>query len=137
MAIGRSVPEGCWNAGLRLELGRATMNKAFLAAGALASALALSGCQTPQQQNAANGAVLGGATGALIGGLASGRAGGALAGGAIGAATGAILGSAATPPPPPAYGPVPTVYAAPPPPPPCARFGFDPYGNRICLAYYR
>lgn len=109
------------------------MKKAFLAAGALASALALSGCYTPQQQNAANGAVLGGATGALIGGLASGRAGGALAGGALGAATGAILGSASTPPPPRVYEPVPTVYVAPPPPPPCARFSYDPYGNEVCL----
>lgn len=112
------------------------MKKAILAAGALACGLTLSGCYTPQQQNAANGAVLGGATGALIGGLASGRPGGALAGGAIGAATGAILGSAATPPPR-GYEPVPTVYAAPPPPPPCARFGYDPYGNEVCLQYYR
>lgn len=116
------------------------MKKVVLTAGALASALTLSGCYTPQQQNAANGAVLGGATGALIGGLASGRAGGALAGGALGAATGAILGSAATPrpaPPPPFYDPVPTVYAAPPPPPACARFSFDDYGNRVCVGYYQ
>ena len=112
------------------------MKKMILAASALASAFAVSGCQTAQQQNAANGALLGGATGALIGGLASGRAGGALAGGAIGAASGAILGSAATPPP--AYGPGPVVYAPPPPPPPaCARFTLDPYGNRVCVAYYR
>ena len=110
-----------------------------LAVAALASSLLLSGCYTPQQQNAANGAVLGGATGALIGGLASGRAGGALAGGALGAATGAIIGSAATPRPAPVvYGapPPPVVYAAPPPPPACARFGFDAYGNQVCLRYY-
>lgn len=113
------------------------MKQAFLAAGALASALALSACNTPQQQNAAGGAVLGGATGALIGGLATGRAGGALAGGALGAATGAIIGSAAPPPPPPLYGPVPTVYMAPPAPPPCARFGYDAYGNQVCLQFYR
>ena len=114
------------------------MRNALLCAGAIASALALSGCQTPQQQNAANGAVLGGATGALIGGLASGRAGGALAGGALGAATGAILGSASTPRPAPAYyEPVPTVYAAPPPPPACARFSYDAYGNRVCVGYYQ
>jgi hypothetical protein len=109
-------------------------------AACLAGSLTLAGCYTPQEQNAADGAVLGGATGALIGGLASGRAGGALAGGALGAATGAILGSAATPRPR-------VVYAAPPPPPPhivevappppaCARFGYDPYGNPICLRYY-
>lgn len=117
------------------------MQVKLLTAGAMASALLLSGCYTPQQQNTANGAVLGGATGALIGGLASGRAGGALAGGALGAATGAILGSAATPRPAPApvvYGAPPprVVYAAPPPPPACARFGFDPYGNQVCLQYY-
>lgn len=112
----------------------------IVTAGAIASTLLLSGCYTPQQQNTANGAVLGGATGALIGGLASGRAGGALAGGALGAATGAILGSAATPRP----APAPVVYAAPPPPrvvyaappPACARFSYDPYGNQICLQYY-
>ncbi len=108
------------------------MRVKMLTAGAMASALLLSGCYTPQQQNAANGAVLGGATGALIGGLASGRAGGALAGGAIGAATGAIVGSAATPRP----APGPVVYGAPPPPPACARFGYDPYGNQVCLQYY-
>ena len=115
------------------------MQGKLLTASAMASALLLSGCYTPQQQNTANGAVLGGATGALIGGLASGRAGGALAGGAIGAATGAILGSASTPRPAPVvYGAPPprVVYAAPPPPPACARFSYDPYGNQICVQYY-
>ena len=110
----------------------------ILTAGAMASALLLSGCYTPQQQNAANGAVLGGATGALIGGLASGRPGGALLGGALGAATGAVVGSAATPQPAPVvYGaPPPRVVYAAPPPPACARFGYDAYGNQICLQYY-
>ncbi|MDX7949812.1 hypothetical protein P7D22_01310 [Lichenihabitans sp. Uapishka_5] len=115
------------------------MRLSVLTVGALASALLLSGCYTPQQQNTANGAVLGGATGALIGGLASGRAGGALAGGAIGAATGAILGSASTPRPGPvvyAAPPPPRVVYAAPPPPACARFGYDPYGNQVCLQYY-
>ena len=115
------------------------MRTTFLGAGLLASALALSGCNTPQGQNAAGGAVLGGATGALIGGLATGRAGGALAGGALGAATGAIIGSANTPrpaPPPGYYEPVPTVYAAP-PPPRCIEFGYDPYGNQVCLRFAR
>lgn len=109
-------------------------------AGVLGTALLLSGCYTPEGQNAANGAVLGGAGGALIGGLASGRAGGALAGGALGAATGAILGAASTPKPPVVvYGAPPpprVVYAAPPPPPACRRFSFDPYGNQICVQYY-
>ena len=63
-----------------------------------AAAVALAGCETPQQQNAANGALLGGVTGAIIGGAATDRPGGALAGAAIGATTGAIIGSAATPP---------------------------------------
>jgi hypothetical protein len=98
------------------------MKKTILLATLVASALSLAGCDTPQGQSAANGAVLGGAAGALFGGLASGRPGGALAGAAVGAATGAAVGAAA---------------AAPPPPPPCARFGYDYYGNRVCLAYYR
>ena len=106
-----------------------SLKKTLLMAGALASALAMAGCATPQGQNAANGAVLGGATGALIGGLASGRPGGALAGAAIGAGTGAIVGAAATPRP--GY-----YYPAPPPPPACARRGFDEYGNPICLRFY-
>jgi hypothetical protein len=116
------------------------MMRIGMGAASLAAALTLAGCYTPQQQNAANGAVLGGATGALIGGLASGRAGGALAGGALGAATGAIIGGAATPKPPVVYAappPAPVVYPAPPPPPPaCARFGYDAYGNQICVQYY-
>jgi hypothetical protein len=109
-------------------------------AGALTASLLLSGCATPQGQNAANGAVLGGAGGALIGGLASGRAGGALAGGALGAATGALLGAASTPRPPAVVYAAPppprVVYAAPPPPPACRRFSYDPYGNQVCVEYY-
>ncbi|HLH51579.1 MAG TPA: glycine zipper domain-containing protein [Roseiarcus sp.] len=104
-----------------------------------ASAIALAGCETPQQQNAAGGALLGGATGAIIGSAVShGSAGGALVGGALGAATGAMVGSAATPsgPPPPGYyGPGPD--GPPPGPPPrCAHWGYDYYGNRVCTAYY-
>ncbi len=126
-----------------------------------ASAIALAGCETPQQQNAAGGALLGGATGAIIGSAVShGSPGGALVGGALGAATGAMVGSAATPPgpppgyygpgpyadgPPPGYagGPPPGYAGGPPPgyaggpPPRCAHWGFDYYGNRICTAYYR
>jgi hypothetical protein len=98
------------------------MKKNILLSLALATAVSLGGCyNTPQQQNAANGAVLGAATGAVIGGLATGRAGGALAGAAIGGAGGAVLGAAATPP-----GPGPR----------CARFYYDYYGNPVCQAYY-
>ena len=76
------------------------MKRALGLALVLTTALSLSACNTPQDANAARGAVIGGTTGALIGGLASGRPAGALAGGAIGAASGAILGAASTPPPP-------------------------------------
>jgi hypothetical protein len=109
-----------------------------------ASAIALAGCQTPQQQNAAGGAVLGGATGAIIGSAVShGSPGGALVGGVLGAATGAMVGSAATPPGPPPppppgyYAPGPYAYAPPPGPGSrCAHWGYDYNGNRICVAYY-
>jgi hypothetical protein len=94
------------------------MKKTILLATLLSSALSLAGCNTPEQQGAANGAVLGGATGALVGGLATGRPGGALAGAAIGAATGAAVGAATAP-------------------KRCARIGYDYYGNQVCLAYYQ
>jgi hypothetical protein len=93
------------------------MKKAILLAATLASSLALAGCQTERDTRAANGAVIGGATGALIGGLATGRAGGALAGAAIGAAGGAVVGAASTP-------------------RRCARYGYDYYGNTVCVSYY-
>ncbi len=84
---------------------------------ALAGAVSLSACQTPQQSNALVGGALGGGTGALIGSAVSGgSAGGALAGAAIGAASGAMIGAAATP--------QPTGR--------CARY--DYYGN--CVAFY-
>ena len=95
---------------------------------ALAMAASLAGCDTTQGQNAAGGAVVGGATGALLGAALTGRPGGAVLGGVTGAATGAIVGSAATPP-----GPG---YYPPPPPPRCAEFYYDYYGNRVCRAYY-
>jgi hypothetical protein len=104
-----------------------------------AAAIMLSGCDTPQGQNAAGGALLGGATGALIGAAATGgHANGALVGGAVGAATGAMVGAAATPPGP-YYGPGPGYGPGPYPPPPgarCAQFYYDYNGNRICQAYY-
>jgi hypothetical protein len=113
-----------------------SVKRSFLAIGAVALAMSVAGCNTPQGYNAGNGAVLGGATGALVGGLATGRAGGALAGGALGAATGALIGAASTPPP--GYYPPPprTVYVEPAPRPACARRGFDEFGNPVCLAYY-
>jgi hypothetical protein len=89
---------------------------------ALAPALALSGCYTPQDR-AVGGAAIGGATGALVGAAATGRAGGALAGGILGAAAGGIIGANTAPPPPP-------------PPRRCAEFEVDPYGGRHCIAWY-
>jgi hypothetical protein len=91
-------------------------------------ALSLSGCYTPQDR-ALGGAAIGGLGGAGIGALASnGRAGGTLAGAAIGAASGAALGALTAPQP----GPPPP----PPPPPRCAQWGYDYYGNSMCVAYY-
>lgn len=103
---------------------------------ALAAAVSVSGCQTPQQQNALFGGTLGAGTGALIGSAASGgSAGGALAGAAIGAGTGALLGSAMTPQPG-YYGGPPPGYAGGPPPRRCAQWAYDYNGNRVCTAFY-
>ncbi len=99
------------------------MKKLFPHVLALASALSVAGCNTPQGQNAAGGAVVGGATGALIGAATTGRASGALVGGAIGAAGGAVLGSALTPNDP---GYVPR----------CAEYYYDYYGHPVCRSYY-
>ncbi|HYA72009.1 MAG TPA: glycine zipper domain-containing protein [Roseiarcus sp.] len=106
------------------------MKKLMFLSLAMATAVSVAGCNTPQGQNAAGGAVLGGATGALIGGALTNRPSGAVAGGIVGAATGAMIGSAATPP-----GPG---YYPPPGPPPgnCAEWYYDYYGNRVCRAYY-
>jgi uncharacterized membrane protein len=88
---------------------------------ALAAAVSVSACQTPQQQNAFAGGALGAGTGALIGSAVSGgNAGSTIAGAAIGAGTGAVLGAAATPPP---QGR-------------CAQWGYDYNGNRVCVAFY-
>lgn len=57
--------------------------------------LSLAGCQTTQQQRAAEGAVLGGAVGAVAGGIATGSAKGIAVGAAAGAATGALIGAVA------------------------------------------
>ena len=97
------------------------MKKILALSVALAAALLVSACQTPQQQNALVGGALGAGAGALVGSAVSGgSAGGALAGAAIGAGSGALLGAAATPQ----------------PAGQCARFGYDYNGNRVCVAYY-
>ncbi len=109
---------------------------------ALAGAMSVSACQTPQQQNALFGGTLGAGTGALIGSAASGgSAGGALAGAAIGAGTGALLGAAATPQPsyyggPNYAGGPPPGYAGGPPPGRCAQWAYDYNNNRVCTAFY-
>lgn len=95
------------------------MIKIILLSTALVASTALGGCATERENNAAGGAILGGAAGALIGGAATGRAGGALAGGVIGAAGGAIIGSSMTP------------HRR------CARYGYDYNGNEVCVRYYR
>jgi hypothetical protein len=105
---------------------------------ALAAAVLVSACETPQQQNALVGGALGAGTGALIGSAVSGgSAGGALAGAAIGAGSGAMIGAAATP--------QPTYYGGPgyggpgygaPPPRRCAQWAYDYNGNRVCTAFY-
>ena len=102
---------------------------------ALAGAVSVSACETPQQQNALMGGALGAGTGALIGSAVSGgSAGGALAGAAIGGGSGALIGSAATPPP--YYGGPPPTYAGGPPPHRCAQWAYDYNGNRVCTAFY-
>lgn len=94
------------------------MKKVLLLTSAIAMAAALMGCNSPGER-AAGGAVIGGLGGAGIGALASGgRAGGTLAGAAIGAASGAVVGAATAP------------------PQRCAKWGWDYYGQRVCVAYY-
>jgi uncharacterized protein YcfJ len=112
-----------------IEGGIQSMTKRMIAlALAFATALSLSACQTPQQQNAVVGGALGAGTGALVGSAVSGgSAGGTLAGAAIGAGTGALIGSAATP--------QPTYYGAP-PPRRCAQWAYDYNNNRVCTAFY-
>jgi hypothetical protein len=94
------------------------MKKILLLTTVLATAAPLAACYTPGER-AAGGAVIGGLGGAGIGALASGgRAGGTLAGAALGAASGAIVGAATAP------------------PQRCARWGWDYYGQRVCVAFY-
>jgi uncharacterized protein YcfJ len=112
------------------------MKKILALSLALAAAVTVSACETPQQQNALFGGALGAGTGALIGSAVSGgSAGGALAGAAIGAGSGALIGSAATPS---GYygGPPPGGYYGGPPPRRCAQWAYDYNGNRVCTAFY-
>ena len=104
------------------------MKKMLALSAALAVAVSVAACQTPQQQNALVGGTLGAGAGALVGSAVThGSAGGALAGAAIGAGSGALIGAAATPPPP---------YGGPPYAGQCARWGYDYNGNGVCVAYY-
>src|SRR5271169_69713 len=100
------------------------MKKTITLALALAGALSVSGCYTPQQQTGTlAGGAIGAGGGALIGSaLTHGSAGGAIAGGLLGAGTGAVIA------PPPGYGG--------PPPRQCAQWGYDYNGNRVCTAFY-
>lgn len=99
------------------------MRRILALSAALAAAVSVTGCQTPQQQNALVGGALGAGTGALIGSaVGGGGAGAALAGAAIGAGTGAMIGAAATP-----AGPT---YGR------CARWAYDYNGNHVCTAFY-
>jgi hypothetical protein len=92
------------------------MKKHILLGAAIGSALVLAGCNSPGDR-AAGGAVIGGATGALIGAAVSGgRPGATLAGAAIGATGGAIVGASTAR--------------------QCARYGYDYYGNTVCVRYY-
>ena len=97
------------------------MKKTLAFALALAGALSVSGCYTPQQQTGTlAGGAIGAGTGALIGSAVSGgSAGGAIAGGLLGAGTGALIGNAATA-----------------PSGRCAQWAYDYNGNRICTAFY-
>ena len=106
------------------------MKKTLAFALALAGALSVSGCYTPQQQTGTlAGGAIGAGTGALIGSAVShGSAGGAIAGGLIGAGTGALVGNAVTAPQPSYYGG--------PPPRRCAQWAYDYNGNRVCTAFY-
>jgi hypothetical protein len=99
------------------------VKKVLALALALAGALSVSGCYTPQQQTGTlAGGAIGAGGGALSGSaLTHGSAGGAIAGGLLGAGTGALIGNAAT---------------APPPPGRCAQWGYDYNGNRVCTAFY-
>jgi hypothetical protein len=135
-ALDPTLRVGCLDGlGPAKEMLGSSMSRIFALTMLITSSIMLAGCGYTPEQRGVSGAALGGATGAAIGAAAGHSAGAAVAGGVIGAATGAIVGANTAPPPPPP--PPAVVYGAPPPPPPrCARFGYDAYGNRICIAYY-
>jgi osmotically inducible lipoprotein OsmB len=95
------------------------MKKFIFSALTLAAAVALAGCNTPQDR-ATGGALIGGAAGAAIGASATHNVGGAVAGGILGAATGAIIGGS----------------TAEPRHRRCAHWGYDYYGDSVCTRYY-
>lgn len=93
------------------------MKKILVVAAVLAAGTPLTACNSPADR-ALGGAALGGVGGAVVGSAVSrGRPGGTLAGAAIGAASGAVIGAATAP-------------------PPCGRWGYDYYGNRVCVDQY-
>ena len=97
---------------------------------ALETAVSVSACQTPQQQNAVVGGALGAGTGALVGSAVSGgSAGGTLAGAAVGSRHRRFdrVGGHAS---------ARLYYGAPPPPRRCAQWAYDYNGNRVCTAFY-
>ena len=95
------------------------MKKMLVLAMALAGAVCLSACETPQQQRGTLiGGALGAGTGALVGSAVSGGSGGgAVAGAVIGGGAGALIGNRATR------------------PRHCVRWGWDHRGNRVCVAW--
>ena len=113
----------------------------FMTSIAILAGLGLAGCGYTPEQRAGSGALIGAGTGAAVAAAAGGRPGAVIAGSILGAGAGAIIGANTTPPPPPPPGayppPPPPPGAYPPPPPPhCARYGYDPYGHPVCVAYY-
>jgi hypothetical protein len=96
------------------------MKKMTALALVMASAVSLSACQTPQQQQGTLvGGALGAGAGALIGSAVSGgSAGGAIAGAVIGGGTGALVGHQVTR------------------PRHCVRWGYTSSGHRVCLAVH-
>jgi hypothetical protein len=94
------------------------MKKFSLVIVAATTAIGLSSCGQTEGQRAVSGGVLGGTAGAIIGGAATHTWGGAAVGGALGAASGAIIGAATAP-------------------VRCVRYGYDYWGNYVCLRYAR
>lgn len=104
------------------------MRKIAVLAAAAGMAATLAGCaDTPRDNAAARGGLIGAASGALIGAAVTGRSSGALVGAAIGGAAGAITGASAHDA---------RRYDPPPARRRCARWAYDYDGNRICREFY-